>query len=43
MLKNTNKSIRQVAYDCGFNDSNYFSKVFKEVVGISPLQYKRQD
>jgi len=42
MLKNTNKSVRQIAYDCGFNDSNYFSKVFKEAMGISPLQYKRQ-
>lgn len=41
MLKNTDNSIRQIAYDCGFNDSNYFSKIFKESTGLSPLQYKK--
>ncbi|WP_462412683.1 AraC family transcriptional regulator [Neobacillus sp. Marseille-QA0830] len=40
-LKTTNHSVRQIAFDCGFNDSNYFSKVFKESTGISPLQYRK--
>ena len=33
------KSVSTVAYACGFNDSNYFIKVFKEVVGITPKKY----
>ncbi|CAG7637117.1 HTH-type transcriptional activator RhaR [Paenibacillus solanacearum] len=41
MLKITNHSIRQIAFDCGFNDSNYFSKTFKESTGLSPLQYRK--
>ncbi|MCZ8511813.1 AraC family transcriptional regulator [Paenibacillus filicis] len=41
MLKTTNHSIRQIAFDCGFNDSNYFSKAFKESTGYSPLQFKK--
>ncbi|WP_079908793.1 AraC family transcriptional regulator [Paenibacillus sp. 32352] len=41
MLKGTNHSIRQIAFDCGFNDSNYFSKAFKESTGLSPLQYRK--
>ena len=43
MLDNTDKSIKAIAYDCGFNDSNYFSTAFKEVVGISPASYRRNN
>jgi YesN/AraC family two-component response regulator len=33
------KSIKNVAILCGFNDPLYFSKVFKNIVGISPKDY----
>lgn len=36
------KSIAEIAYSCGFNDSNYFSVRFKSAYGISPLQYRMQ-
>ncbi|MDO5398118.1 MAG: AraC family transcriptional regulator [bacterium] len=42
LLENTNMSVKQIAFECGFNDSNYFSFVFKTETGISPLQYKKQ-
>lgn len=29
-LKETDLSITEIAYDCGFNDSSYFTKVFKK-------------
>ena len=35
-------SISEIAYKCGFNDSNYFSDKFKKHYGISPIQYKKQ-
>ncbi|EKO5173686.1 helix-turn-helix domain-containing protein [Vibrio vulnificus] len=35
-------SIQQVAEQCGFNDSNYFSKCFKQKFGLSPRQYMTQ-
>ena len=42
LLKNRNgKSISEIAYSCGFNDSNYFSDKFKKVHGISPLKYSK--
>ncbi|MBR3966130.1 MAG: AraC family transcriptional regulator [Clostridia bacterium] len=33
------KNITKVAYACGFNDSNYFIKVFKEIMGVTPKKY----
>ena len=35
------KSITTAAYDTGFNDSGYFTKVFKQHKGMTPRQYLR--
>lgn len=43
LLANTEKSIKQISYECGFNDSNYFSSVFKRKTEISPLQYRKNN
>lgn len=32
-------NVSQIAYDCGFSDPAYFSKVFKEHYKISPKEY----
>ena len=43
MLKNEpGRSISEVAYACGFNDSNYFSGKFKKAYGIPPSNVKKQ-
>lgn len=34
--------VAEVAARCGFNDSNYFSKVYKKMFGISPLCAKKE-
>ena len=41
LLRSKNKSVAEVAYECGFNDSNYFSVKFKKMYGISPKDYKK--
>lgn len=39
MLSRRNKTITEVAYDCGFNDLCYFSRSFKKVFGYTPSQF----
>ncbi len=41
LLLETKCSITEIAYEAGFNDSNYFGDVFKKNKGISPLQYRK--
>lgn len=39
LLKEANLPITEVAGRCGFNDSNYFSTVFKRAKGVTPLKF----
>jgi AraC-like DNA-binding protein len=41
MLTNSNKSVKDIAMDCGFEDQNYFSKVFHKVYEKSPSEYRK--
>ncbi|WP_370980794.1 helix-turn-helix transcriptional regulator [Agaribacterium sp. ZY112] len=36
------KSVSEVAFSVGYNDSNYFGNVFKKHVGIGPQRYKKE-
>lgn len=42
MLRNSEIPVKNIAFEVGFNDSNYFSSVFKRFTGISPRQYRTQ-
>jgi len=43
MLKSSERfPVSKIAYDCGFNDSNYFSEKFKQVYGMPPMKYRGQ-
>ncbi|MGN0036152.1 MAG: helix-turn-helix domain-containing protein [Bacteroidaceae bacterium] len=39
-LAETDASVSDIAYGCGFNDPKYFSKCFKNSVGHSPSDYR---
>ena len=41
LLREGGATITSVAEQCGFNDSNYFSTVFKRIKGITPLKYAK--
>jgi len=42
MLVSTPKSISEVSYEVGFCDQSYFGAVFRRIVKITPLAYRRQ-
>ena len=41
-LKNSTKTIKEIARDLKFPNQSFMGKFFKEHVGVSPLQYRRQ-
>ena len=41
LLKTTDLSISEIAYNVGFSDYNYFSRVYKKIYGKSPRQYRK--
>ena len=40
LLCDTSVPVTDIAYMCGFNDSNYFSTVFKRLKGITPKKFR---
>jgi len=40
LLKQTDMPITDIAFECGFNDSNYFSSRFHHEVGMTPRQFR---
>ena len=41
LLLNTTHSIEEIAIQCGFQNGNYFSKVFKKYLSYSPKEYRK--
>jgi signal transduction histidine kinase/DNA-binding LacI/PurR family transcriptional regulator/AraC-like DNA-binding protein len=42
LLKESDRTITQIALDVGFSDSGYFSRVFRREAGMSPDAYRRR-
>ncbi|WP_344909656.1 helix-turn-helix domain-containing protein [Amphibacillus indicireducens] len=42
LIQNPEKSIKEISYDVGYHDPNYFSKVFKKTTGISPMTFRER-
>lgn len=42
LLRGSNRSVTEIAFDVGFSDSNYFSRQFRHALGISPREYRKQ-
>ena len=41
LLTDTDKSVKEIAYDLGFDDPYTFSRTFKRVEGVAPAHYRR--
>lgn len=42
LLKDDSMSIKEICFNVGYSDPNYFSKVFKKYEGLSPTEYKNK-
>ncbi len=40
LLRGSSFSISEVAFECGFDDSNYFSRMFRKYSGTTPNKYR---
>jgi len=41
LLRDADWSITRIAFDCGFNDSNYFTRTFRKHTGTTPSTYRK--
>ncbi len=41
LLKDTERSITDIAHDVGFSDPGYFSRVFQHISGMTPNQFRK--
>jgi AraC-like DNA-binding protein len=41
-LVSSGKTVAEVAFSSGFNDSNYFCRQFRKMIGLSPVQYRKR-
>ncbi|MFX3675214.1 MAG: response regulator [Paenisporosarcina sp.] len=40
LLSDPEKSLKEITFEVGYHEPNYFSKVFKKMCGISPKEYR---
>lgn len=42
LLTNTNQSLNEIAFNCGFSSQSYFSDCFKRKTGLSPKKFRKK-
>lgn len=42
MLQNSDSSVSDIAFRCGFNSSQYFARVFRKYTGVTPTEFRRK-
>ncbi|MEL7596906.1 MAG: AraC family transcriptional regulator, partial [Clostridiaceae bacterium] len=42
LFANESLNIKEIAYQVGYRDANYFSRVFKKMIGMSPKDYRNK-
>lgn len=40
LLTTTRSSIKEISTSCGYTDSNYFTRVFRRITGVTPSEYR---
>lgn len=42
LLLTSDKSLKEICFEVGYRDPNYFSRVFKKTTGVTPSAFRRQ-
>jgi AraC-like DNA-binding protein len=42
MLQNYSLTLKEIAFDCGYNDTAYFCRVFKKTCKVTPTEYRTE-
>lgn len=42
LLRFSDLSIEKIGQECGMNDANYFSRMFKKIEGVAPGEYRKR-
>ena len=42
LIRETNQSIAEIGYNCGFSSTSYFTKLFREKKQCTPSEYRKQ-
>jgi AraC-like DNA-binding protein len=41
LLCNTDLSVKEISWRCGVSDRNYFTRLFRNIIGQTPLQFRK--
>ncbi|MCR4591956.1 MAG: AraC family transcriptional regulator [Bacteroidaceae bacterium] len=39
---NSTKTLKEIAYEVGFNNPDYFSTAFRRITGVSPMEFRKE-
>ncbi|MEG0501781.1 MAG: helix-turn-helix transcriptional regulator, partial [Cellulosilyticaceae bacterium] len=42
MIRNTELTIKEIGINIGYEDPNYFTKIFRKKIGITPSEYRNR-
>ena len=43
LLKETDQTVENVAYEVGYENVEHFNRLFKKNYGMTPVQYRKQE
>lgn len=43
LIMNTTKALKEIAYEVGFNNPDYFSTAFRRITGVSPMEFRKDE
>lgn len=42
LLEQTDMTVKEITHECGYTDTNFFFKLFKRELGMTPVQFRRR-